>query len=144
MVDSIARPNIDAVERIELQTNSDGRGTLVVGEADRHVRFPIKRFFAVSGVPAGETRGRHAHKSLHQMLICLNGTVRVDYDDGESTAVAVLDRPDVGLLIPPGIWAEQSYANTNTVLLVLCDAPFDEADYLRDYDEFMAYRRGLK
>jgi UDP-2-acetamido-3-amino-2,3-dideoxy-glucuronate N-acetyltransferase len=141
MAEMAQLPGIDAVERIALQAKSDARGTLVVGEAGRHVPFAMQRFFAVTGVPAGEARGGHAHKALQQLLVCLNGMVRVRYDDGERDGTTVLDSPDEALLIPPGIWAEQVYGDAGAVLLVLCDAPYDETDYLRDYDAFVTYRR---
>ena len=84
-------------------------------------------------------RGKHAHRNCTQLLICTNGAIEVLCDNGIKTSKYVLDNVHYGLLIPPGIWAEQKYLKEDTVLTVICDLPFDEDDYLRAYDEFIKY-----
>ncbi|MGB0670999.1 MAG: sugar 3,4-ketoisomerase [Rhodospirillales bacterium] len=122
---------------IDLQCVLDERGSLIVGEVDCHVPFPIRRFFVVTDVPAGELRGAHAHKDQHQMLVCLKGSVQVSLESGRDDWAVTLDGPTKGLHIPPGIWAEQTYSGPDAVLLVLCDAAYDEADYIRDHAAFL-------
>ncbi|MBT4933386.1 MAG: FdtA/QdtA family cupin domain-containing protein [Rhodospirillaceae bacterium] len=123
-------------ERIDLQSFIDDEGSLVIGEAGRHIPFPIKRFFAITNVSTGDQRGGHAHKELNQVLVCLSGLVQVTLNDGQRSWKETLEQPGIALHIKPMIWAEQVYADSKTVLLVLCDEVYRESDYLRDFDEF--------
>jgi len=104
-----------------------------------HVPFVIARVFVVRACTGG-IRGQHAHKICTQLLTCPAGSVEVFCDDGFETATYILDQPDLGLLIPPSIWAQQTYRAPGTVLAVLCDRPYEVEDYIRDYNEFKAYR----
>lgn len=89
-------------------------------------------------------RGKHAHKTLTQLLICVNGSCEVMCDDGKERKIFNLTQTNQALLIPPGIWAEQTYHEKNTILLVACDAAYDETDYIRDYDAFLKFRLEIK
>ncbi len=102
----------------------------------KHIPFPIKRFFAISNVKAGNIRGQHAHKKLNQVLVCLSGAVEVNLNDGRRSWSETLDQSGSALHIPPMIWAQQTYADPNTVLLVFCDEKYQESDYLRNFEEF--------
>jgi len=124
------------IKRLELQSFIDDMGSLVIGEVGRHIPFPIKRFFAITNVASGEKRGHHAHKELNQVLVCLSGSLKVSLSDGKQWSSETLDQPGQALHIPPMIWAEQTYANPKTVLLVLCDDVYRESDYLRDFEDF--------
>jgi len=115
-------------------------GKMVVAEVGKGIAGPLQRVFFVCG-EHGAHRGRHAHKELTQILVCVNGSCTVICDDGENQKEFVLDVQDKALEIPPGIWAEQIYSAPDTVLLVMCNLPFDEDDYIRDYEEFIAFRR---
>lgn len=121
----------------------DRQGFLVAYDAATDFQIALRRVFVVTG-HAGALRGKHAHKELTQILICLRGACRVICDDGEAKQEVLLDRPEVALEIPPGIWAEQHYVDPDSVLMVLCDLPFDESDYIRDYDRFIEFRRGMQ
>ena len=115
-------------------------GDLVVAEGHSdNVPFSIARIFNVRA-DKGSTRGRHAHRECTQLLICTNGTVEVTCDDGKQTSTYILDEANHGLLIEPGIWAEQKYIKENTVLTVLCDFLYDEGDYIRNYKDFLVYK----
>ena len=113
---------------------TDGDLVVVEGHSD-NVPFSIARIFNVRA-DKGSTRGRHAHRECTQLLICTNGTVEVTCDDGKQTSTYILDEANHGLLIEPGIWAEQKYIKENTVLTVLCDFLYDEGDYIRNYKDF--------
>ena len=89
----------------------------------------------------GVYRGQHAHRDCTQFLICSHGAVEVLCDDGSEVTSFILDRPEIGLLIPPSIWAQQSYLVDNSVLTVLCDRPYEPNDYIRNYDEYKEYRK---
>lgn len=115
-------------------------GKLIVAEVGKEIAVPIQRVFWVCGEP-GAQRGSHAHKDLTQILVCVHGSCTVICDDGQARKEFLLDESEKALEIPPGIWAEQIYSSAETVLLVMCDLPFDEADYIRDYKEFISYRK---
>lgn len=116
----------------------DLRGSLSVGEYDKHLPFVPKRYFLVFDVPSKEVRGEHAHKRLHQFLVCVKGACSVVVDDGKSRAEVRLDTPGLGLYIPPMVWGIQYKYSPDAVLLVLASDPYDADDYIRNYDEFMA------
>jgi dTDP-4-dehydrorhamnose 3,5-epimerase-like enzyme len=133
---------IDDCREIELPAVADLRGTLTFAEAQRHVPFEIKRVFYIYGVPAGKSRGAHAHKKLHQLLICLTGSLDVEVDDARSKALVHLDRPSKGLYVPPLIWASLINFAPGTICLVLTSDYYDERDHVRDYPLFLALGKG--
>lgn len=114
----------------------DIRGSLTVGEFERSIPFAAKRYFMVFDVPSVETRGEHAHRECHQFLICVSGQVSVVADDGRTRREFLLDRPDIGLHLPPLTWGIQYKYSEDAVLLVFASHYYDNADYIRDYDEF--------
>ena len=103
--------------------------------------FSPQRYFLVFDVPGKEVRGEHAHRASHQFLVCARGSLNVVVDDGVNTEEVRLDRPDLGLHIPPLVWAVQYKYSADAVLLVLASDPYDPADYIRDYDEFLSVVR---
>lgn len=120
----------------QLPRVADIRGSLTVGEFERSIPFAVKRYFMVFDVPSVETRGEHAHRECHQFLICVSGQVSVVADDGNSRREFLLDRPDLGLHLPPLTWGIQYKYSEDAVLLVFASHYYDNADYIRDYDEF--------
>ena len=124
---------------IELPRHFAVNGDVVVMETVTHIPFIIARVFVVLA-PSGAIRGQHAHKQCAQFLTCPAGRVDVMCDDGLEKATYVLDQPGLGLLVPPSIWAQQTYQAAGSVLTVLCDRPYEAEDYIRDYEEFIAYR----
>jgi UDP-2-acetamido-3-amino-2,3-dideoxy-glucuronate N-acetyltransferase len=125
----------------ELPLHEDLRGNLTFGEAQRHVPFEIKRYFLTFAVVSEEVRGEHAHRRLEQFLVCINGRVRIAADDGRVQADFLLERPNLGLYIPPMIWSVQYRFSADAVLLGLCSDLYDPADYIRDYAEFLQLAR---
>jgi UDP-2-acetamido-3-amino-2,3-dideoxy-glucuronate N-acetyltransferase len=129
--------SVPAVKPVYLPRVDDMRGSLTFGEYDKHLPFEPKRYFVISNVPTIEVRGEHAHKVQHQFLVCLNGRCSVMVEDGQHRDEIILNRPDIGLYIPPMIWAAQYHYSQDAVLLVLASDIYDAADYIRDYDEFL-------
>jgi acetyltransferase-like isoleucine patch superfamily enzyme/dTDP-4-dehydrorhamnose 3,5-epimerase-like enzyme len=119
----------------------DLRGALSFGEIGKHLPFQPERFFAVYDVPGKEVRGEHAHKELHEFLVCLKGSCSVVLDDGEVRDEIVLDEPTVGLHIPPRVWSIQYNYTRDALLLVLADDIYKAEDYIRDYDEYLEWMR---
>ena len=127
------------VSMVEFPYFQDSNGDLTVMEGlTDPVPFKIARIFNVRA-EKGNVRGHHAHRHCTQFLVCANGAVEVSCDDGSQKKSYILDRPSAGLLIQPGVWAEQKYLKNDTVLTVLCDLPFQEEEYIRNYGEFISY-----
>lgn len=118
----------------------DLRGSLAALELGRDVPFTPARFFAVFGVPSKDVRGEHAHRRCEQLLVCLAGSVRCIVDDGNRRQEVLLDRPALGLYMPAMTWGTQFDYSPDAVLGVFASLPYDGADYIRDYDEFLATR----
>ena len=114
----------------------DIRGSLTVGEFDRSIPFAVKRYFLVFDVPSLETRGEHAHRTCHQFLICVRGSCAVVADDGRHRQEMLLDRPELGVHLPPMVWGIQYKYSADAVLLVYASHYYDNADYIRNYSEF--------
>ncbi|WP_216595385.1 WxcM-like domain-containing protein [Aestuariivita boseongensis] len=129
----IGQSSLYLMRRIE-----DARGSLTVGEVPDEVPFTPARYFVVYDVPSMELRGEHAHKKCQQFLICLHGSCRVLLDDGVERCEVTLDRPDIGVFMPEMIWGTQYRYSPEAVLLVLASRPYEEDDYLRTYDAFLA------
>jgi acetyltransferase-like isoleucine patch superfamily enzyme len=121
---------------IEFPSFSDERGLLSVLDEDL-IPFRVSRLFFVYDVPNRLVRGEHAHKVCHQMLICASGSLRVHLDDGNSQSEISLVSPSTGVHIPPMTWASQYQFAPGTVLAVLASHPYDPADYIRSYDQFL-------
>jgi UDP-2-acetamido-3-amino-2,3-dideoxy-glucuronate N-acetyltransferase len=113
---------------------------LSYGEVARHVPFPVQRYFLVYRVPGGEVRGRHAHRTQHQFLVCVHGRCSVTLEDGANRHEVRLDAPHIGLHIPPMVWASQHHYSRDAVLLVLASGEYDPADYINSYAEFVSLR----
>lgn len=130
---------LNGVEIIEIPKVEDVRGNLAVIEKEV-VPFSIKRVYYLYDVPSNAYRGGHAHKKLIQVLIPLSGSFDVVLDDGKERTKITLNKPNKGLLIPTGIWRELENFSSGAVCLVLASDVFEEADYLRDYNAFTAYK----
>lgn len=124
---------------IELPRITDPRGNLTVAEAMNHVPFDIRRAYWVYDVPGGESRGGHAHKRLKQLVIALSGSFTVTLDDGHERQTFLLNHPWQGLVIETGIWRTLDDFSSGAVCLVLASEPYDEEDYIYDYQEFLSY-----
>jgi dTDP-4-dehydrorhamnose 3,5-epimerase-like enzyme len=124
---------------VELNLHKDTRGNLVVAEQNKNVPFNINRVFFIYNVEEGERRGAHAHKQTRQMIVCVNGSVKILVDNGSERETFLLDSPSTGLLIEPSDWHEMYDFSLNTMLVVLASMTYDPNDYLRDYIEFLKY-----
>lgn len=121
-----------------LQMRGDNRGRLVAVEAKRDITFNIERVYYIFGTEDGVARGFHAHRELEQFLICVSGSCCIVMDDGSTRESVLLDRPDKGLYIGPMKWHEMHGLTASTVLLVLASDWYQENDYIRDYEQFIA------
>lgn len=129
--------NIKGVKLYEMPSVIDLRGSLTFGEYDKHLPFVPMRYFLVYDVPSREIRGEHAHYQCQQFLLCIKGNCSVVVDDGENRVEVLLDRPNLGLYIPPLVWATEYKYSPDAVLLVLASDVYKAEDYIRDYDLFL-------
>ncbi|RLD29701.1 MAG: WxcM-like domain-containing protein [Bacteroidetes bacterium] len=120
-------------------SDPDGRGNLSVIEKDI-IPFQIQRVYYLYDVPSNSTRGGHAHLELMQCLIALSGSFDVVLDDGQNKKVVTLNRPDIGLLIPTGIWRELENFSSGGVCLSLVSDVYKEEDYIREYSDFLSFK----
>ena len=118
-------------------------GNLTVVENIGDFPFSIKRVFYLYDIAGGESRGAHSHFECHQFLIAASGSFEVSLDDGKYKRQVFLNRPNLGLHIPPGIWASEENFSSGAICLVLASHTYDESDYLREYDEFLNYRKNV-
>jgi UDP-2-acetamido-3-amino-2,3-dideoxy-glucuronate N-acetyltransferase len=116
----------------------DLRGSLCVAEMGKGLSFVPRRYFTVFDVPSREVRGAHAHRQLHQALTCVHGDCALMVDDGKSREEIVLDSPQTLVAIEPMVWGVQFRFSPDAVLVVLASDEYDAADYIRDYDEYLA------
>jgi hypothetical protein len=129
---------------VDLPKIADPRGNLTFVEGGRHVPFDIKRVYYLYDVPGGAERGGHAHKNLEQALIAMSGSFDVILDDGYERRRHHLNRSYSGLYICPMVWRELDNFSSGSVCLVLASAPYDEADYYRDYENYLGAVRTKK
>jgi dTDP-4-dehydrorhamnose 3,5-epimerase-like enzyme len=133
---------LSTVKLINLNYDLAENGDLTVVEGLTHIPFSISRVFFVRGC-FESIRGNHAHKACTQFLTCPYGSVEVHCSDGYEVATFILDKPQIGLLIPPSIWAQQRYLKDNSVLTVLCDRLYEKLDYIRNFEDYKKYRNAV-
>jgi dTDP-4-dehydrorhamnose 3,5-epimerase-like enzyme len=133
-------PLIGDAQLFELPRISDERGHLSFAQVQQALPFEVVRYFLVFGVPSREIRGEHAHRELHQFLVCVHGNCSVRLFDGDASEEVLLNRPDLGLHVPPMVWTTEYKYSPDAVLLVLASDIYREEDYIRDQDEFLNLR----
>ena len=133
-----AAPLSDVAVR-RLTARRDARGELVVAEVPKDVPFSIMRMFYVRDVPAGTVRGRHGHYRCRQMLVCQSGRIAVDVSDGKEECHFVLE-PGEFLVLEPGLMGTETYLDGGSILLVLCDQPYDPEDYIHTIEALAEFR----
>ena len=125
---------------IPLSKIQDRAGNITVVEAYIDVPFDIKRIYYLYDIPGGENRGGHAHKELFQLIVAVSGSFDILLDDGKNKKIVKLNRPDYGLLVVPGIWRELFEFSSGAVTMVLASEKYDEADYIREYQQFNNFK----
>jgi len=130
---------VEGVGLFELNHVTDLRGDLCVAEIENDLPFIPKRVFFVYNVPNSRVRGEHVHRELHEYLVCVSGSVSVVVDDGKQREEHVLDKPWVGLHLPPRVWRSLFKFSSDAVLMVFASHEYDPDDYIRDYDTFLEF-----
>lgn len=125
---------------IELPKICDPRGNLTVAESMKQVPFEVRRVYWTYDVPSGESRGGHAHKQCLEIIIAISGSFTVTLDNGKEKQAFHLNHPWQGLLVETGVWRTLDDFSSGAVCLVLASDPYDESDYIYEYDEFLKYK----
>lgn len=141
----MAKFNVFDCSIVELDKHhSDRKGNLTVVENSITLPFDVKRVYYLYDIPGGESRGAHAHKDLSQLIVAASGSFRVTLDDGKVKRSFVLNRPYQGLYVKPGIWRDLDDFSSGAVCMVLASEKYDVNDYIRNYDDFIKFRRDEK
>ncbi len=128
----------------ELPKVHNPEGNLTYIYQNVHVPFDINRVFYTYDIPGGASRGSHAHKECHEFIVAASGAFEVMLDDGVNKRTVLLNRPFWGLHVPPGIWSAEQGFSSGSICLVLASHTFSEEDYIRDYDEFLRFRKSIR
>lgn len=139
-----AKGSATGARLLDIPNFADMRGGLGVLEFGPVVPFKVQRLFYVYNVPGSEVRGAHAHKACHQLLVAVAGSLHVVADDGTAREEFILDSPRRGLYLPAGVWGTQYRYAPGAVCVVLASQPYDETDYIRDYEDYLRWRRNRK
>lgn len=121
--------------------HSDRNGNLTVVENGATLPFDVKRVYYIYDVPGGESRGAHAHRELEQLIVAASGSFTVTLDDGKSKRSFFLNRPYQGLYVKPGLWRDLVDFSSGAVAMVLASDVYKKEDYIRDYNEFVEFRK---
>ena len=127
------------IKLLNFKIHGDNRGGVIALEENKDIPFNIKRIYYIFDTKNNVIRGKHAHKSLEQVLICVHGECKILLDNGTERKTVTLDKPDKGLYISNAIWREMFDFTNGAVLLVLASKLYDESDYIRQYDEFLKF-----
>ena len=138
---------MQSVEIIKIRTISDDDpdyGRLSFIEAEKDIPFPIKRIYYIYKAEQGLHRGFHAHKQNWQLLFCPFGSIDITVDDSKTRETITLDHPSKGLILHPGLWREMVWNQANSVLCVAASEYYDSEDYIRNYEDFLAFAKEKK
>jgi hypothetical protein len=136
------KTSINDTQIINLNQVGDRKGHISVVENYVSIPFDIKRVYYLYDVPGGEKRGGHAHKELQQLIVAASGSFNIIVDDGNLSKTYTLNRPDVGLYFPAGLWRDINNFSSGAICLVLASQPYEEGDYIRDFKKFKLYKSG--
>ena len=132
------------VTKYVFQPHGDVRGQLIALEEFKDIPFQIKRVYYMYDTAEGFIRGRHAHKQLEQILICIHGNCKIRLDNGKEQKVVPLEKPYEGLYVSNIMWREMFDFSPDAVLMVLASELYDESDYIRNYEEFLDFVKKLE
>ena len=132
--------NIDDCQFIDLGQIHNRAGNITIIEGNKLIPFLVRRVYYLYDIPGGAERGGHAHKKLYQLIVAASGSFDVSLNDGFRSKICNLNHPVNGLIVLPGIWREIIHFSSGSICLVLASELFNEADYIRDFNNFLAYR----
>lgn len=135
------KTTLSEIKLINLPKFEDPRGNLSFIEEEKHIPFKIERTYWIYDVPGGQVRGGHAFKEQQELIVALSGSFDVLVDDGKNKETFSLNRSYYGLYLPAGLWRQMQNFSTNSLAMVLSSTNFTEEDYIREYSDFLNYKR---
>jgi dTDP-4-dehydrorhamnose 3,5-epimerase-like enzyme len=126
---------------VTFDKNHEVKGNLTAVNNREQIPFDVKRIYYLYDVPSGLSRGGHAHKDLQQLVVALSGSFDITLDDGKAKRKFQLSRPNMGLLIPSGLWRELNNFSSGLICLVMASKLYEESDYIRYYSEYIEYKK---
>ena len=135
---------LSAVYRFPLPGNLMLARRVTVFDFSASAPFPVERVYWLHNLNPLEVRGHHAHRKLQQLMVAVSGSIEIELDNGRERRIEVLDRATEALYVPPGLWRRIRALELHSTLLVFASAPFDQADYIRDYDTFVRFAMDLR
>ncbi len=136
MIDSHKTSNVDDCKIITLNKYHHENGNLSVVESCKEIPFELKRVYYIYDIPGGEERGGHSHRHCETLIFAVSGSFDIMLNDGKNKRTVSLNRPNIGLLVKPGIWRLLNNFSSGAVCLVLASKEYDENDYVRSFNEF--------
>ena len=133
--------SVDQCRIIELHKIHNRAGSLTVVQKDNSIPFSVERIYYLYDVPSNAERGGHGHKELYQLIVAASGSFTITLDDGRLKESFILNNPNKGLIVVPGIWRELNDFSSGSVCLVLASMKYAVSDYIRDYNEFLSYKK---
>jgi len=128
---------VSIYQSVEIPRRGDTRGQLAIAELGQALPFPVRRVYWIHDVAARSERGYHAHRQLRQLVVCVAGSVELELTDGKTKETILLDAFSRGVILGAGVWRVLRGFSPDCILVVLADREYDEADYIRDYAEFL-------
>ena len=139
---TIDKTTVDDCRIVELKRSSNATCDYIAIENGVEIPFDVKRVYYLYDIPGEESRGAHAHKELYQLIMALNGSFDVVLDDGNNKRRFTLSSPDKALLVVPGMWRDlENFSSQQTVCLVLASMTYSEEDYIREYEQFLVFKK---
>ena len=129
---------------VDVTVHGDHAGNLVALEKGKEFLFEVKRVYYIWGTEKNAVRGRHAHKKLEQLIVCLSGSCDFILDDGTNRVAYKLNTPTKGIYIKSKVWREFTNFTRDCIVMVLASEQYDESDYIRNYDDFLEYVKSHK
>jgi oxalate decarboxylase/phosphoglucose isomerase-like protein (cupin superfamily) len=126
---------------LELPKNHSEKGNITAVNNGFEVPFDVRRVYYLYDVPGGEARGGHAHRDLQQLIVAASGSFDLTVDDGKVKRTFQLNRPYQGIYVPKGLWRELNNFSSGSICLVLASILYSEIDYIRDYNEFLDFKK---
>ena len=131
---------ISDIRCVELIRITDYNGSISVVQNSLDIPFDVRRIYYLYDIPSGSERGGHAHKILQQIIIAASGSFDIILDDGQHKTTINLNRPNLGLLLPPGLWRELNNFSSGSICLVLASHEYSEEDYILEYEDFLNFK----
>lgn len=134
---------MNVLKNVKIQNIKDSKGNLLICEINNQIDFIAKRFYVISEVPENVDRGNHGHKTLEQIIVCLEGSFELYVHNGVKFDIVTLSKQSSAVYLPAGCWRELRNFKNNSICLVLASEPFDSNDYVNSFEKFIEWKNSV-